>query len=153
MSKPTLILCHGAWHSVNFFDKVIGILEPLGYRCVTVPLPSIGRVPPSTGIDEDINAVRTAVLKELEADRDVVMHAHSWGGIPVSSALNGLGKFERQRDGLTGGVTKLTYVAAMVIPEDVSFIDAVGGLPPDWVVQDVRTSSLFETNRLTDTYK
>lgn len=88
MAHPTIVFCHGAWHNVRFFDKVIGILEPLGYRCITVPLPSSsGRVPPTTSLDEDIAAIRNAVLKELDAGRDVVMNAHSWGGIPSNQSF------------------------------------------------------------------
>ena len=77
ITKPTIIFVHGAWHSVQFFEKVIPILEPLGYRCVTVPLPSVGSSPPVKSLNEDIEAVRGAVLKELDAGRDVVINAHS----------------------------------------------------------------------------
>lgn len=75
--KPTIIFCHGAWHSVQFFEKVIPILEPLGYKCIAVPLPSVGSSPPVTSLDQDIEAIRTAVMKELDADCDVMINAHS----------------------------------------------------------------------------
>lgn len=104
-SKPTIIFCHGAWHSVQFFDKVIALLEPLGYKCVAVPMPSVGRSKPVESLDEDIDAVRTVVLKELDAGLDVMVNAHSmyccprsitipkadhetgWGGLPVSTLI------------------------------------------------------------------
>jgi pimeloyl-ACP methyl ester carboxylesterase len=76
-SKPTIVFCHGAWHSVQFFEKVIPLLEPLGYKCITVPLPSVGSSPPVKSLDEDIDVVRTAVIRELDAGRDVMVNAHS----------------------------------------------------------------------------
>ena len=77
MSQPTIIFCPGAWHPVEFFDKVIAILEPLGYKCVTIPMPSVGRIPPVKTLDEDINAVRMAVLKELDTGHNVIVNSHS----------------------------------------------------------------------------
>ncbi|CZR50917.1 uncharacterized protein PAC_00791 [Phialocephala subalpina] len=118
MGSPTIVFCHGAWHNPEFFHKVIAILEPLGYRCVTVALPSSsGRVPPPTSLDEDIAAIRGVVLQELDAGHDVVINAHSWGGVPTTTALEGLTKPERLASGKSTGVTKLTFVAAFVIPE------------------------------------
>ncbi len=80
MSKPTIVFCHGAWHSVHFFEKVIAILEPLGYKGVTALMPSVGRTvsPPLVkNLDEDINAVCTAVIHELDIGYNVVVNAHS----------------------------------------------------------------------------
>ena len=77
MSCPTIIFVHGAWHYPECFDKVKDILEPNGYRCVAVAMPSVGRTPPVTSLDEDIAAVRAAVVKELDEGRDVVVNAHS----------------------------------------------------------------------------
>lgn len=39
-------------------------------------------------LDEDIAAVRNTVMKELNEGRDVIIHAHSWGGIPVNNVCH-----------------------------------------------------------------
>jgi len=75
MSVRTIIFVHGAWHSPKFFDKVIAILEPLGYKCVTVSLPGTGGVPSVKNLDADTAAVRTVVLKEIDAGNDVMINA------------------------------------------------------------------------------
>ncbi|CAN9345991.1 unnamed protein product [Alternaria alternata] len=134
MTKPVFLFFPGAWHSTNFFDKVVGRLEHLGYQCVAIQLPSVGRVPPITDLDEDIAVIRSAVLKELDAGRNVVTNAHSYAGIPVSSALHGLGTIARQRAGLLGGVVKLTYITSFITSEGTSLLDIIGGLPNEWVV-------------------
>ncbi|KAI5368398.1 hypothetical protein J4E82_010792 [Alternaria postmessia] len=133
MTKPVFLFFPGAWHSTNFFDKVVGRLEHLGYQCVAIQLPSVGRVPPITDLDEDIAVIRSAVLKELDAGRNVVTNAHSYAGIPVSSALHGLGTIARQRAGLLGGVVKLTYITSFITSEGTSLLDIIGGLPNEWV--------------------
>ncbi|OAG21774.1 alpha/beta-hydrolase [Alternaria alternata] len=133
MTKPVFLFFPGAWHSTDFFDKVVGRLEHLGYQCVAIQLPSVGRVPPITDLDEDIAVIRSAVLKELDAGRNVVTNAHSYAGIPVSSALHGLGTIARQRAGLLGGVVKLTYITSFITSEGTSLLDIIGGLPNEWV--------------------
>ena len=42
---------------------------------------------------------------------------HSYGGIPGSAALNGLGKVEREKNGEKGGVVRLVYVASWILRE------------------------------------
>lgn len=135
---PTIVFVPGAWHGPEFFGPVISILEPLGYKCVTVSMPAVGRTKPVDSLDEDIAVVRTAVMKELDAGLDVIMHAHSWAGIPVNSALDGLSKPERERDGKKGAVVKLTFVSSFVIPENTSLLECIGGVVPDfWDILEV----------------
>jgi pimeloyl-ACP methyl ester carboxylesterase len=125
------------WHSPAYYDRVISILDPLGYKCVKVSMPSVGRDTPVASLDEDILAVREAVLKELDAGQDVVVNAHSWGGIPANSALDGLAKIDREKEGKKG-VVKLTFVSAFVLSEGVSLTEAVGGGPaPWWIISEV----------------
>lgn len=109
MSQPSIIFVHGAWHSAKRFDKVIALLKPLGYRCIAVSMPAVGRPPRRAveNLDEDIVAVRAAVVKELDAGNDVMVNCQSWGGIPASSALDGLSAKEREEDGKAGAVVKI----------------------------------------------
>jgi hypothetical protein len=82
-------------------------------------------------------------LKELDAGKNVVTNAHSYSGIPVSSALHGLGTIARQRAGLLGGVVKLTYITSFITSEGTSLLDIIGGLPNEWVVDAVRKTILI----------
>ena len=137
MAKPVFIFVHGAWHTKEFFDPVIALLEPLGYKCVALSMPSVGSYPPVQSLDEDIATVRSAVLTELELGNDVVMNAHSWGGIPTTSALDGLSKAERAREGKKGGVVKITLVAAWLRPKGVGVKSRDIALPANWLLDDV----------------
>jgi pimeloyl-ACP methyl ester carboxylesterase len=62
MAKPTIVFIHGAWHPKEYFDRVITIIEPLGYKCIAPSLLSVGRSPPTTSLDEDIAIVRSTVI-------------------------------------------------------------------------------------------
>lgn len=88
MSLPTIIFVHGAWHFGGYFDKVRKILELKGYRTVALEMPAVGRSPPVTSLTEDIETVRTAILKELDAGHDVVVNAHSRWRLPIDLLSN-----------------------------------------------------------------
>jgi pimeloyl-ACP methyl ester carboxylesterase len=141
MTKPTIIFVHGAWHTSGFFEKTIALVRPLGYRCIAVDLPAVGSNPPVTSLTEDIGPIRAAVVQEVELGHEVIIHAHSWGGIPTTSALDGLSSTERQELKKTGGVLKITFVSSFVLPVGVSLEQAIGGpaLRPDWwlIAEDV----------------
>ena len=86
------------------------------YLSVGVSLPSVGAVPAVNDVTEDIFAIREAVAKLIEQREEVIVVLHSYGGIPGSQALEGLGKKERERTGEVGGVVRLVYIASYVLP-------------------------------------
>jgi hypothetical protein len=77
MSLPTIIFVHGAWHYPEFFDATRAILKSNGYKTHAISMPAVFQKPAVTSLDEDIAAVRGAVLHELDAGNDVIIHAHS----------------------------------------------------------------------------
>jgi pimeloyl-ACP methyl ester carboxylesterase len=81
VSRPTLLLVHGAWHGSWCWDSLRAVLDGDGWTTRTVDLPSAGQ---QAGVRDDARAV----LDELERiDGPVVVVAHSYGGIPVSEAV------------------------------------------------------------------
>ncbi|OJJ50753.1 hypothetical protein ASPZODRAFT_137895 [Penicilliopsis zonata CBS 506.65] len=136
MSKPTLIFTPGAWYPPTAFDPLIDRLRPHGYPCQTVAFPSIQQATVVTSLQPDIDAVRDAVEPAADAGQDVVVVAHSWSGMPVCSALDGLSKTERERNGKPGGVVKLVFISAFVPEMGESLIKAFGGTPPPWYIRD-----------------
>jgi hypothetical protein len=77
MARPTLIFTPGAWHTLEIFGPVISKLEPLGYKCVALPLLAVEQKPAVKDLQPDIEAVQKAVLGEINAGNDVVMVVHS----------------------------------------------------------------------------
>jgi hypothetical protein len=57
--------------------------------------------------------------------------------LPVCSALDGLSRAEREKEGKKTEVTKLSFVAAFVAEEGISLEMAVGGRPESWIITPV----------------
>lgn len=56
--------------------------------------------------------------------KDVVVLMHSYGGVPGSAALEGLGKTARVEKGEKGGVARLVYVCSFALREGERMPDA-----------------------------
>ena len=134
-SPPIIVFVHGAWHSPACFHKVISILEPLGYTCISVALPSVGAGSPRKNIDDDSAAVRTAVIKALDDGNDVVVAMHSYGGAVGNNALEGLSRSERALVGQSTGVIRLFMMCAFLLPEDGENVRKQVPPKPWWNIQ------------------
>src|SRR3954468_3926934 len=88
MARPSLVFVPGAWHSPAHFSPVISYLTNLGYHSVSAALPSTGSGISLTSFEPDVEAIRKAVLVELDRGQNVVLVTHSYGGIPGASALS-----------------------------------------------------------------
>jgi pimeloyl-ACP methyl ester carboxylesterase len=113
MSKPVIVLVPGAWHRPQHLHKVIDGLEKSGYEAYGVALVSVDSKPPVTSWDKDAEAVREVIVRNLDADKDVIVIAHSYGGMVMSEAVKGLGKKAREEQGLKAGVLRLIYMCAI----------------------------------------
>ncbi|RDW56489.1 hypothetical protein BP5796_13130 [Coleophoma crateriformis] len=131
-AKPVLIFTPGAWHTPEIFSEVFSELEPLGFKCIGYSLLAVGHEPAVKDLQPDIDAIRQLVSDEADTGKDIVVVAHSWSGIVVSGALEGLGKVSRETEGKKGGVVRIAYISAFVPDEGVSLIQAFGGSPPEW---------------------
>ena len=75
-----VVLVHGAWHGAWCWDAVVKELSDRGVPAAAVELPL-------TGFRNDVAAVRRALE---EAGDEVVVCAHSYGGMVVSTAAQGV---------------------------------------------------------------
>lgn len=117
MPNPVVVIVPGSWHRPKHYQRLIDELEKSGYEAVGVTLPSVDSSPPVSSWQQDAEAVRQIILKYLDAGRDVITLAHSFGGVPMSEGVKGLGKQEREAQGLPGGVARLMYMCAMALPK------------------------------------
>ncbi|GAD95939.1 hypothetical protein ANI_1_1316164 [Paecilomyces variotii No. 5] len=123
MSKPVIVLTPGAWHRPEHYKYVIEDLQKLGYEAVGVTLPTVDSNPPLTSWDKDAEAVRMEILKHLDAGKDVIAIAHSYGGLVMSEGVKGLGKKAREEQGQKTGVLKLIYMCAVASQEGKTFAE------------------------------
>lgn len=116
MSKSVFILLHGAWHSPRCWNRLITALNKAGYSVVAPALPSCGSNPPTPDWSKDVETIRKTV-SGLVQEQDVIMVMHSFSGMIGGTALEGLEKQTCALKGLKGGVVRLIYIVAFLVPE------------------------------------
>lgn len=82
----TVVLVHGAWHSPWCWNQVIAELDHYGIPSVTVDLPSCRDDGTPAG---DMHADAAEIRRTLDRYDDVVLVAHSYGGIPATEGAAG----------------------------------------------------------------
>ena len=89
---PTLVFIPGAWHKPTCYDKITKLLQQKHQlKCISVTLPSTMGDPAAT-FKDDLDAARDAISSETTQGRDVVIIAHSYGGMVGNSAIKGFAR-------------------------------------------------------------
>ncbi|KIW29540.1 uncharacterized protein PV07_05352 [Cladophialophora immunda] len=152
--KPTIILVHGAWHSPEHFQPLEEALRSHGYRTVSPWLPSMHyerlNAPPVSGIDDDVSAIRGAIVSELASSPavDVVLVSHSYGTVPAGAAIKDLDKSSRAWAGHRNGVTALLIISGLLAPPGISLLDWNGGQVPPTMAISTITSPVDPTREV-----
>jgi pimeloyl-ACP methyl ester carboxylesterase len=150
-TKPQIVLVPGAWHLPSGFHKLTAPLESHNYTIHSRQMPSVGSEDspnPPQDLTQDVKALQDLVTQAIGSGNDVLVVAHSWGGIVSTSALVGFGKKEREARGEKGGVIRIAFIASIVWPEGTSLTDGLETGPeenktPDWFDMDVYTPILL----------
>lgn len=91
--KPFIVIVMGSFQTPWHYSLLQTALQQAGYQADIVQLPSTGGwTPVPDAMGKDVIAVREAVTAQLEKGNDVIVVAHSQGGVGASGALQGLGK-------------------------------------------------------------
>ncbi|KAF8865736.1 alpha/beta-hydrolase [Acephala macrosclerotiorum] len=117
MSKPVFVCVPGASHSHLMWEPLKVALSFHGYTAVPLALPSVGGNPPTYDFSEDVQAIRNLVTEISDSGSDVILVLHSYAGLPGGEALQGLGKSDRQRNGLRGGVIRIVFIMSWLALE------------------------------------
>lgn len=137
-NKPTILIVPGAWQLTTAFEPFREVLHKSGYQTEIVKLPSVGGTElPLTGLPEDIAAIRAKLEPLVDAGKDVLLLTHSAGGVSGSAAVKGFDLKTRKSVGLPGGVTRVVYMGAFMIPKGSSLMEMLGGKPLPWMIIEV----------------
>lgn len=145
---PTLVFVPGAWHRATCYVKVIDALkERHNFRSVAITLPSTTGSPEAT-FKDDLDTARSAIVTETSQGRDVVVIAHSYGGMVANSAIKGLTQPHDANSASSdqssvsslhsitsqivsqGHVIGLVLIASGFTLTGLSFMDPFFGIPP-----------------------
>ncbi|KAB8071677.1 Alpha/beta hydrolase fold-1 [Aspergillus leporis] len=132
-SKPKIVLVPGAWITPAFYDRLQSCLSERGLDSVAVQHQSTGAEPPIKTLEDDVSQLRGTLEQLCDAGSDVIVAAHSYGGVVSSGAVLGLDKTTRQSQGKSGGVVMIVYMVAFVLQKGDSLIGATGGQLLPWI--------------------
>ncbi|KFH47323.1 Pyrethroid hydrolase-like protein [Hapsidospora chrysogenum ATCC 11550] len=112
--KPLVLLVHGAWHQPLHYRALIDALKQKGFTVLAPPLASTGYDDSVEGktYHDDAKRLRDALLPLLDEGRTAIAIGHSYGSLPMTTAIKGHTVTERTSRGLSGGITSAVYIAS-----------------------------------------
>ncbi|KAH6649102.1 Alpha/beta hydrolase fold-1 [Truncatella angustata] len=144
-TRPVILLVPGAFGTPAGFEKLAEFLRAAGFSTHPGAYPSCNPTDPTTATSQkDIAYLRDNVLIPLldQEKRDVVIIAHSYGGVVAGGAAKGLDKPARTGKGHSTSVTGLIYVAGNITLEGETLREAVGGVYPPFIKVDKPSKGL-----------
>ncbi|KAH4979074.1 hypothetical protein HBH69_228450 [Parastagonospora nodorum] len=129
---PTLTFVPGAWHQPTCYNKIIELLQDkYQIKCISITLPSTKGDPGAT-FKDDLDAAQNAIVSEITQGHNVVIIAHSYGGIVGSSAVKGFTRLHAQdsEHKSSGYVMGIVLIASGFALTGLSFMDPLFGIPP-----------------------
>jgi pimeloyl-ACP methyl ester carboxylesterase len=142
-NKPIILIVTGAWHIPEHYTRLIAELKNRGFTVLCPHL--ISNSYDGAGgrwditVQQDAALIRAIVTPFIELGRNIVLVGHSYGGLVISQASEGLSAKQRKEKGLEGGITRLIYMCAFMVDVGMSLADAIGEFyPPPWM--DVHVS-------------
>ncbi|KAL4731855.1 hypothetical protein ACLX1H_000850 [Fusarium chlamydosporum] len=116
----TVVIIPGSFAPPSLYKPLAQSLARDGIQSNIVDLPSVGRregKEPAT-MTEDAEEIVSVVERLLDEDKEVILLAHSYGGVPATQSLDKLSRKNRQARGKEGGVLKIIYLAGVALPDD-----------------------------------
>jgi hypothetical protein len=150
MSKPSILFIPGSFSIPEFYDPVLDAVRSKGYEIKGLHKPSAGlKTGPREGTPptmyDDAAYIASEASKLADEGKDVILVAHSYGGVPTTESTKGLSKKERQEQGKKGGIVGLGYLTALVPAVGTSAAGLLANVPDDQkldVKMDVRVPSI-----------
>jgi pimeloyl-ACP methyl ester carboxylesterase len=130
MVKPIILIVPGGFTLPELYSDVITHVASKGYPIEALHLPSVGYKTSVPGtMQDDAAFIASEISKHADEGKDVVLIAHSYGGLPATESAKELSKADRQRQGKSGGLVRLAYISCIILPVGES--DASVIMPDD----------------------
>ena len=136
--KPIVVWVPGFLHTPEHFQPIISALAKVSIPSVSFSLPNVGAGAPTAAPYDDLKHL-WAMLEGLVGEgKEVVLICHSYRGVPASQAIRGLQRAERERNGQSGVIIRIVFMAAFALPEGEStWTFTEGRQPPKWATREV----------------
>ncbi|GKU22490.1 unnamed protein product [Fusarium langsethiae] len=130
----TVVIIPGSFASPSLYEPLARSFARDGIQSEIVDLPSVGRKEgknPAT-MSDDVDEIVSIVEILLDQDKEVILLAHSYGGVPATQSLETLSRKARQSQGKNSGVTDIIYLAAVALPVGGSVMSLLTA--PDYLI-------------------
>ena len=144
-SKPAIVLIPGSFSVASMYYPLQDLLAAAGHNVYVNTLPSASRNAPESpaSLGDDSEFFGKILQRIADQGEDIIVLGHSYGGMVASESARGLGKTERLAQGRKGGIVRLIFLAAIVLPEGQSVVKDQGKPPPSIVETDKVSRRLF----------
>jgi pimeloyl-ACP methyl ester carboxylesterase len=114
-----MLIIPGASATPEFYAPLIHAVKRV-FEIVALHIPSVGNTSGTNGMPpmmyEDVSFIQSYITKLLDANKDVIIITHSYGGTPGTQSIEWISKKERKMKGLKSGIIGLAYMTS-IIPE------------------------------------
>ncbi|KAJ7187984.1 Alpha/Beta hydrolase protein [Mycena filopes] len=124
--KPTIVLSHALGHGPKCYDPLANALHAAGFEFIAPRHPSIGAGVINSTMDREVTALRSAMQPALDAGKEIILLAHSYGGLVAPPTALGYTVSDRRAKGQKGGIKAVVYMTAFAAPDRGAYpLDAV----------------------------
>jgi hypothetical protein len=143
-SKPAIVLVTGSFALPEFYHGTTAALRSKGYEVVDPQLLTSGKKPgPVPTMLDDAALFAKTIEKLADEGKDVLVVAHSYGGLPATESVKGLSKQEREKAGKKGGVVRLAYLTSLVSEVGANAMQTLEGAVEEVYVTPDEVCSCF----------
>ena len=124
--EPVILIVPGAYLPPESWAPFTKALSEAGFEAYCPRLPTVGDVrPPKHTFADDVKAVRKEAIEIATKERNIIVLAHSYGGMVASEALDE-GLCAHSRPPFTGGVIKIVLLNAWLPLKGTCLKDILG---------------------------
>ncbi|KAI1330797.1 Alpha/beta hydrolase fold-1 [Xylariaceae sp. FL0255] len=137
MTKPYIVLVPGSFALPEAYMSVVEGIKAKGLNIKVRHLPTIGLGPqkgrdtPPASMYDDAALIAKEVAAIADTGREVIVVAHSYGGIPTTESAKGLTVKEREEEGKKGGLVRIGYMTCVVGRVGECCASILGSSPAD----------------------
>lgn len=118
-SPPQLLIVPGSYTSALAYISIRDHLRkshPSLPEAIIYDLPTASSGPPlpPPTLYDDAAFFAEKITELVDQGVDVVLFAHSYGGVVAREAMKGVSKAERESQGKSGGVAKVIYLSSVI---------------------------------------
>lgn len=136
-SNTSIIIVPGSFSPAFFYNDMVSNLKDAGLEAAVYDLPSANRKTPqeAASLVDDAEFFHQKASALTKQGKQVVLVAHSYGGLVASQCVEGLSKAERP--GQAGFVQRIIYLTSVIPRLGQSLQSLMGTLLPEFIKIDV----------------